>query len=282
MPKRTPPLGILGQPTVARTRIKHSKRVLWRIKAAGALRGAINQHKARAATGYRRRFAEDLRDGETLPDPTLALELAGRSVTRAIEYLVEADNVYCGRVVRRKHLNRACIEVARWEVYPELVDVRRAIDAAFGREKAGNVHEMTGKTRRKPNRLYPQLEGLVRSLRNPRALPPPKRPGARVDREGWLDQLEPGYRKLTEMLDELDQAERQEHKRREERDFELESFDVVYAEALAFVRSVFCLGGIPDRETWFLLPHVQRRRLRGKARQEREARAEGRRTATDL
>ncbi len=261
---------------VRKGRIRYSKRVLRRIKAAGELRGAIEFYKAEAAAGFRRRFAPDLRDGEVVPDQALALELAGRSVTWAIEQLTEADNDYCGQGVRRKQLNNACIGAAREEVYPELVDVRRSIDARFGRGEGRQVHEMEGRTRRKPARLYPQLERLVRNLKNPRhELPAPRRPGVKVDRRGWLRQLEPGYLKLTAMLEQLEQEEKRENQLRDERDYELDSFDAVYSEALAFVRSVFSLAGISEREIWHLLPNVQRRRLRGKAKQERGARAEG-------
>lgn len=276
MPKSQKPLGLRDQPTVRKGRIQHSKRVLRRIKAARQMRGSIEQAKARAAAGFRARFEEELQAGEEVPDQTLALELAGRSVMRAIDELIRADNAYCGQCVQRKQLGEACVEVARWEIYQELVDVRRSIDAAFGREKARHLHGMSGKTRRKPGRLYPQLKGLVQALENPRlALPAPVRASARVDPEGWLKQLKPGYLRLTEMLEQQEQEERREHQLREIRDFELESFDAVYGEALAFVRSVFRLAGLSERETWHLLPNVQRRQLRSKARQEREARAEG-------
>ncbi len=276
MSKRTKPLGIRDQPTIRKGRLKKSTRVVRRKKAAGLLCGSIEKAKSQAAAGFRERFADELRDGEAAPDLTLALELAGRSVARAIEELEAADAVYCGQCVRRKYLHEACVEVARWEVYPELVDVRRAIDTAFGRNQSRYLHDMTGKTRRKPERLMPQLQKLVETLEDPElVLPKPIRPTSRVDPEGWLRQLEPGYLKLKSMLGKLELEQGREHRRREERDFELESFDIVYKDALAFVRSVFRLGGLSDRETWHLLPNIQRRRLRGKARQERQARAEG-------
>ncbi len=274
--KHTKPLGLRDEPTVRKGRIKRSTRVLRRLKAAGLLCGSIEKAKGKAAAGFRERFAAELRDGEEAPDLASALELAGRSVHRAIEELTAADDVYCAQGVRRKQLKGACVEVARWDVYPELVDVRRAIDTAFGRQEGQHLHEMKGKTQRSPEPLLTQVRGLVTTLKHPKlVLPRPIRSSSRADPEGWLRQLEPGYLKLKSMLDELEVAERREHKLREERDYELESFDIVYGEALAFVRSVFQLGGLSDRETWHLLPNVQRRRLRGKARQAREARAEG-------
>ncbi len=79
------------------------------------------------------------------------------------------------------------------------------------------------------------------------------------------------------MLGKLDDFERLEEALRKDRDYELEAFDVVYGEALAFVRAAFQLGGLGKKVIWGLLPTVQRRRLKGKARRERHARAEGRR-----
>ena len=181
------------------------------------------------------------------------------------------------RATRRRILNEACIAVARDQVYPELVDVRRAIDTRFGRDAGRGLHRIEGSTRRKPRRLYPQLEGLVVALRDNEKLPPPLRPGPAGERRKWLRQLEPGYQKLTEMLQDLDDHEIVEVALRNDRDFELESFDVVYGQALDFVRSVLRLSGCDERVVWHLLPTVQQRRLKAKARKESEARAEGRR-----
>ncbi len=276
MPKITKPLGLRGEPTVRKGKIKRSTRVLRRIRTGGQLCGSIESAKSRAAAGFRERYGAELRDGEEMPDLVPALEIVGRSVRRAIDELTAAEDVYCGQGMRRKTLKSACDEVARWEVYPELVDVRGAIDKVFGRQKGQHLHDMKGKTRRGPEPLLAQLERLVRTLKDPGlVLPKPIRTTSKADPEGWLRQLEPGYLKLKGMLDELEVAERREHRLREERDYELESFDIAYGEALAFVRSVFQLGGLSDRETRNLLPNVQRRHLRDKARHAREARAEG-------
>ncbi len=278
MAKSKTPIDIRNRPTLRKGVARTSDRVRRRIKAAGMLRGAIESRKPQVADGFRRRFAAELRDGEEVPDQTLALELASRSVMRALGKLDQADKVYSGECIRRQALNVACFSVAKEEVYPELVDVRRSIDGKFGRRNARFYHRIEGRTRRKPLALYPQLDRLVGLLRNPeQAMPKPRRPGAKVDRQGWLDQLEPGYLKLKAMLAQLEEEEKREKHLRDDRDWELECFDVVYNEALEFVRSVFCLAGIDERVIWHLLPSIQRRRLRGKARRERGARAEGQR-----
>ncbi len=93
-----------------------------------------------------------------------------------------------------------------------------------------------------------------------------------------MSQVEPGYEKLTRMLDALDQREIEEAYQCQVKDIAIEDFDTVYGEALAFVRSVFRLGGYGDKVTWQLLSNVDRRRLKRQAREERYARADGRRT----
>ena len=238
---------------------------------------AIRSHKAAVAAGFKAKLRSELRAGETAPDLTLALELTGRSVETAIDELVRADQRYTAQGVERRGLNKACIHVARDETYPELVDVRRAIEARFGREEGRHLHRMEGHTRRKPKRQHPQLEGLVIALRERKKLPKAIRPGPPGERQGWLRQLEPGFKKLTRMLDQLDDAERLEEALREDRDYELEAFDATYSEALDFVRAAFRVAGRGTKVIWALLPTVQRRRLKGKARRESEARAEGRR-----
>lgn len=103
----------------------------------------------------------------------------------------------------------------------------------------------------------------------------PKRPAPPREREQWLAMIEPGFEKLSEMIEELESRKLVEESLGNDRDFELESFDVDYSEALAYVRAVFRLAGCGHKVIWDLLSLVQRNRLKGKARQEREARAEG-------
>ena len=277
---RRPPRNPRAEPRFRKAPIGHSKRVLDRIRAARHLRGAIRSLKDAAAAGFRLRFESELQDGETVPDLALTLEVVGRSVQTAIDRLVKVDNEYCRLAMERGLVAGACDFEAREQVYPALVDVRREIDGLFHREDARRLHGMTGRTRRRRKLLYPQLAGLVGALQSPeRKMPRPRREGAVVDRGGWLARLEPGYTKLTTMLEALQVAELRELAMRDQRDAELERFDTVYSEGLDYVRSVYRLGGYGKKVLWHLLPTVQRRRLKGDARREREAREEGRRPA---
>lgn len=182
----------------------------------------------------------------------------------------------------RRQLKKACERLAHDEIHPELVEVRRAITARYGREAGRRIHGMEGPTLRKPGRQLPQLEGAVEGLQERLDLEEPQRPLLPGERRQWLKMIEPGYRKLAGMLSELEGREAQEAALRKDRDYELEVYDLVYGEAVDVVRSLFRAGGISEKAIWHLLPTVQRRRLLAKARQEREARAEGRKEKTSV
>ncbi len=277
MPARKP-INLRKTPTLRKSPARQSKRVTDRIKATRSLLAMLESARSRAAKGFSDKLADELRDGEVMPDQGLALDLVGRSVKTALELLVKADDAYCGQATQRQLLAEACRYVASDEIYPELVEVRREIDARFGKEAGGQVHAMKGRTPRQPKALHLQLEGLVMALKGQRALPQPLRPGPPGERAAWLARLETGYMKLTTMLEELQAHEIRDAALRQGRDFELESFDVVYGEALDFARAVLQLGGCAKNLTWHLLPTVQQRKLKRKARQESDSRAEGLRT----
>lgn len=264
-------------PTLRKGLVRRSKRVSDREKATARLIGHINSRKAAAAAGFAEKFAGLLRPGEAAPDETLSLELAGRAVKAALDLLIAADTRYCAKALDRRILNDACLHVAAVETYPELRDVRREIESRYGREAGRKIHRMKGHTCRKPKRQLPQLEKLVEMLRDWPRWARPLRPGPEGEREGWLERLEACFRKLTTMLEELEVLEIHEARLRDDRDYELEVFDLEYYEAVDYVRAVFRNGGLGEKVTWEILPTVQRRRLRGKARREAEARAEGRR-----
>ena len=281
MPSRKPNIDVRKPPTVRKGPVKHSKRVIDRIKAARTLRGAIETFKHDAAAGFDERFADELHDGETMPDLAVALELTVRSVWTSLEELSDADHLYCRRAMERRRLEKARRDVSEHDVYPAVRDLRHNLESLFGKKDGRELHGMKGPTRRKPKRLLPQLQDLVPWLRDPqRELPAPRLAGTRVDRNAWVDQVEPGYKQLTRMTRELEDREQAEQYQRQVRDIALEDFDEVYGEALTFVRSVFQLAGYGERVKWHLLPTVERRRLKREARWEREARDEGRRQGT--
>ncbi len=113
----------------------------------------------------------------------------------ALDELVEADDLYCRKAMRRQLLEKACREVSELEVYPAVRDLRQNLESLFGRKEGRELHGMTGPTRRKPKRLHPQLQDLVPRLKNQRReLPPPRLAGVTVDPEAWVGQVEPATR----------------------------------------------------------------------------------------
>lgn len=198
-----------------------------------------------------------------------------RRVETALDDLKQADRLYWSQTLKRQRISKACNEAAK-EVQPVLVEVRRAIELRFGRLMGRKVHGLKGNTLRKPTRLFPQLGSVVQRLRDQETLPEPKRPGPSDEREQWLAMLEPGLAKLYRLLEQRRQAELHEAVLREERDTELEYFDFVYGDAVAFMRAVYWVVGYGDRLVDVRPRNDRRRRIR-KARLESEARVEGRR-----
>lgn len=271
------PITVRKDPTLRKGKAKNSVRVTHRIKAAYNLLAVIKDVKDDVREGFRLNFEIELRDGEALPDQGVTLDLAGRWVKTASDTLEVADHHYCSQGTERKILNDGIVHIARREIYPKLRDTRREIDWRYGPELGSKLHRIEGRTRRKPKRQFPQLKKLVLRLRKP---PPiePMRPGPADDIERWLARMEPWYVLLEDKLEELREMEIREQQLRNDRDFELESFDVVFARAVGLVGSLLLASGFSDKALKGLLPAVMRRRRSAKARRERKARADGRRS----
>ncbi len=253
-----------------------SKMVLRRLDDTRALAGSIEVFKARVADGLGQRLAPGLAEGEVLPDFALSLDLVGRSVEREAERLRAAER---GRIERGSEcaaVRRRSVKVARREVYPRVVSVRRQIDAQLGKEDGRNVHRMVGKTLRKPRRLYGQLQVLMWALEEDAELPPPLLAGYEKKREDWLREVEPGYRQLTELLGELESLEMLEQAAKDEKQEAMQAFDAAYGEALRLLQASFAFAGLHDTLTGRLRSYFQHRLLIRRAREKRQARAEGR------
>ncbi|MEM7355837.1 MAG: hypothetical protein AAF657_33785 [Acidobacteriota bacterium] len=251
--------------------------VLQRTRDTSSLRSSIEVHRAQVAAGVAERLAPELAADEALPDHALSLDLIGRSVQRALGELKSAERRLIDRQLRCAAIRRESDQLARRQLYGEVVAVRRLIDAQFGKADGFLIHRMKGKTLRKPRRLHSQLGYLLAALEDrTRELPKPLVAGLAPDREAWLRQIEPGYRRLTELLDELTDAELHEQSSRDQKNAALKAFDKRYGEALRLVQATFAFGGCGGRLFKNLRSYVQRRLLSRRAREKREARAEGR------
>ncbi|MCP3957497.1 MAG: hypothetical protein GY719_06560 [bacterium] len=251
-----------------------SKRVSDRSKDVYALCASIERRKAGAAAGMGSRFEGVLREGEVLPDHALSLDLAGRSLLAALDGLMAAEDRYCGGGVARGQHRGECERVAREELYPKVVDVRRTIDAAFGRKDGRWIHGLHGKTRRKARRQCNQVRRMVLALEaRGRELPEPRVAGFAADRDVWLKLVKPPFEKLVAMLRELDRLEGAEVEAREQLEVAIGELDDEYLEVLRYAEALYALGDVSARSIWNLRSYVQRRRLRRHAHSKREARS---------
>ncbi len=252
-----------------------SKMVLRRIDDTRALIASVDAFKEQVAAGFDRRLAPGLAEGEALPDFALSLDLVGRSVRIAVDRLRDAERQRIDRGLACAAVRRRAEKLARRKVYPLVVSVRRQIDSQLGKEDGRSVHRLEGKTLRKPRRLYPQLQNLVWALEGDQTLPPPSA-SFEAKRQDWLRELQPGYQDLTVLLDDLERSEMLEQGAKDEKKLAMQSFDAEYSEALRLVQAVFAFAGYGDTLTRGLRSYFQRRLLIRRAREKRQARAEGR------
>ncbi len=258
----------------ARRKRKLSVMVLRRIEDTMELVTSIESNKAGLATALAERYAPRLREGETLPDWVLTLELAARDVMAALQRLVELDDSAAHAVVAHEKLRIERYLLARDELYPRAVAVRGSIVLAFGRERGGDLHAMKGRTRRKPQALERQLRRMLKLLTDPdRELPPKKNPHAAVDRDGWIRQLQPGYLELVKLNRRFGPSEKALSSLVSDKRSAMKAFDAAYVPALRYAAAVFKMAGFDARRIRNLKPYYQRRRLSRLAREKRAARA---------
>ncbi len=249
--------------------------VTQRARDTAALVASIGVCKAEAAAVLEQRFATALRADETMPDYLLALELAGRSVQSAFDRLDELDDRHQQAKAERGGQAREVDRVAKRELYPQAVDVRRQIDAAFGREAGADLHTFTGRTPRTPSRLREHAERAVSRLGDPRRELPALLPGAGepVDREIWKQRLEGPLGELIAADERLGRLQSELNAISGRRQQAMERFDAVYAESLRFVEATLAMAGLQGQRLKSLRPRYLRRRLALWARKKREARA---------
>ncbi len=248
--------------------------VLHRIQDAEALLASIDSYKELLAETLSRRHRPRLLPGETLPDYLLLLELTGRDVQDALDLLIESDDTLHRRKARRFALQVERDELLQRTAYQRLSAVRRQIDGVFGREAGVLVHAMKGRTPRTAKRLEVEIDRLVRLLKNPQAaFPEPRVPGFEQERKLWLRLLadpREETRRLRKKLLSLKTEVRGLVVRRRQA---MAEFDLVYAEAVRYLKAVMVMAREDISMIKLLRPRYQRRRNAKRAREKREARA---------
>ncbi len=257
--------------------VRYSKVYLQRVDDTRALRGSIAAFKPQVAEGFGDQLAPELAEGEALPDFGLSIELLGRSVTSALERLRVTEHQIFERERKVVAVRRRSEKLARSELYPRVVLVRRLIDTELGKKGGRRFHGMSGRTLRKARRLHYQLGHLMWSLETEcESLPHLKDEGIDPKREAWLSKIQPGYRQLGELLEELADLEVLEQLARDDRNEALRKFDDAYAKARRFLEASFNLAGLNGKLSSKLRSYVHRRQLSKEARRKREARSESR------
>ncbi len=283
MPKRlrlTPSRASGARKKRARTVL--SEMVTRRARDTAALRASIQTYKQQVAAALGERLAPALRDGETMPDHELHLELASRCVQLAFDRLDELDDHHEIAKAQRAHLARELDRMAKQELYPQAVAVRQQIDAVFGRETGSELHTFTGKTPRTPSWLLKHVERAVFRLGSPSRILAARTSlaGGPVDLEAAGDgQIELWRRRLAEPLRRVAAVDDELSRRTAELDAlsgrrkqAMQHFDAVYSESLRLVEAAFVMAGLSEGMIKSLRCNFERRRLVHWARKKRQAR----------
>ncbi len=256
---------------------QYSKAFIERSRDTAALRSSVDVYKARVAAGLGERLAPELAEGETMPDFGLSLELVARSVESALERLEVAETRYLDQCQLFVMNRRESEKLARRQLHPRVVAVRRLIESQCGRKVGREVHGMTGRTLRKPGRLHSQMQHLVWALEAGRGeLPPPLLESVASKREQWLREIQPGYQRLTGLIEEQARLRARENLAQVEKDAAIEEFDAAYGEGRRLLAANFSFAGLADKLTRWLRSQVHQRLLAREARRKREERADGR------
>ncbi len=234
-----------------------------------------SRHKVAARLGEH--LAPELRDGETLPDFALAFDLIGRSVKTARGELLEADRQYDRSIKDYNYLSRR----AKWaadDARPDVRRVRGSIDGVYGKAGGERIHGIVGKLSQDPWGLRDQLCNIIRRLHDRAAKwPPPATPGyEKVDRNAWLEELEPAGAELEEILKGLERLRSEKTFQCDERKAALKASKAVLGKARRLLTAAYEIAGFNRRHTNDLLP---RREVRQRGRQARVRREERRRKA---
>ncbi len=251
-----------------------SEMVLHRVQDAEALLASIDSYKEVLAETLGRRHRPRLRPGETLPDYRLLLDLAGRDLEAAPEPLVDYDRTLDERKAERFGLQVDRDQLLHGTAYRRLSAVRRQIDGVFGRQGGFRVHGLKGRTPRTAARIEVEIDRLLRLLKNRKArFPEPRVPGFEQERKLWLRLLSDPLVEIGRLRKKLRLIETEVKGLVVRRRQAMDEFDLVYAEALRYLKAAMVMAREDLSMIRLLRPRYQRRRNAKRAREKREARA---------
>ncbi len=251
-----------------------SEMVLHRVQDAEALLASIGSYKELLSETLSRRHRPRLLPGETLPDYLLLLELTGRDVQAALDLLVEYDGRLSERKAERFGLQLDRDQLLQGQAYRHLSSVRSQIDGVFGREAGARVHGLKGRTPRTAARLEAEIDRLVRLLENPKArFPEPRVRGFEQERKLWLRLLSDPGEEIERLRKKLRLVKAEIQGLGVRRRQAMAEFDLVYAEAVRYLKAVMVMAREDVSMIKLLRPRYQRRRNAKRAREKREARA---------
>lgn len=174
-----------------------------REKRCRAIVASLESHGEETAKTMEGLLSPYLEAGETFPDLRLLLRLLGRLLRDRLGLLLRAADAHDSRR-RDARFPREERDAAAAAVRRELVDLRQAFDAVFGR---GQFHAFLGlkrQTPRPPKLLLEQARRAMRRLGKKGLVLPPERGGLRFDSAYWVRKLRSPTEALGQALGETE------------------------------------------------------------------------------
>lgn len=224
-----------------------SRMVTNREKAVREVASAAREHAGRAAESIAARLAQELREGETVPNVPLFLELLSRLLARQADQLAASDEGHLGERGLRSDIRSRRI-AALSAVRKALIDIRIAFDGAYGdgaTAKVFNLETVIGRDSQLA--LRQALRVLARLDEGLPPLPPLRVAGFEGNPLEWTSTLRPAAQELGRILEEAATTKRHTQALLSVKHERLEKFDSAYAQTAQMVEAFFKFAEMPDQ-----------------------------------
>lgn len=221
--------------------------ILFSRKAASNLKAMIDAHAADAGRRLGNTLRPWLRDGETLPDFALALQLPARMIEARARQLVERRDELDGAKNDEEDA-RLARDHAASALRRKLVEIRRMMIVPLGPQRAAAALGIKGKTAHPSQHalLLSQAEAALKVLGDPGKLKIPPTAAGAFDPVTVVGELEPMVAALRASLVRFDEVRRQRAFRREMKDNALNDLGTAVRALVLLFRGCFLLIGRKD------------------------------------
>ncbi len=239
------------------------KMIVDRRKTARLLGALARELGGVAVPALEGRFAQVLRQGETLPDFPFILELLARKLEERSELVTSSHEGLRKRLDLAISL-RSTRDEAAAAVRGMLLKIRGAVTIACGKEMATNVLGFDGRTARQPEELLFQAQRvLARLTEGSFNLPMPALAGLQLDSSAWPDLLGAPAAALERALDALSAGAGKVEARAANKQISLRAFDHLHQRTARLLRDLLRYAGEDELAGYVQLAYRRERAAAG-------------------